>query len=1008
MHSLYRLKWYSFIRWQFFFFILQLFTSQVFSQTPFLRKYTVDDGLPSSHVYRVFQDSEGFMWVCTDRGLSRFDGYKFENFSGNNQLPYNDIWDIAEDKFKRLWIASFSYSVTYYDMKKRKFVIVSTENVPQFSKGKITRIRAYKDEAYLENVHDIKNPCKIDISTNKIYQTQFSKKFLENIGVGKPVGNDFYPQTLAVNFGFFLNEDNFLPISKCKIGTNYFIPITSKDVFYSTKTELHYLTEKYDHYKTLKELSANPNNEIIRIDKISNTGLLLVFTKSEKFIVDKNLHRLKRFDFVNDYSVNSIYIDNEENFWIATENEGLLLVSKETQNSSMYSKLNGRAIKAIFSPQNNDIWLGADNGNLYHIKNGISRELTVIKDLLSPVRKLLIVNDYLIAIWHFGDLGIFPLKYLDKHSAIKPQKEIYTDGKQGFTIPINNGLIIKNMTGKNLSLGSDSTILVGCANEIRTLKIYERSVTYRRLATAVRCYSIVENVKDSTFYVGSSNGLYTIKSKDFSINEHYAKQYKNLDKTINDLVFDEHENLWVSPDIGKLIRVKNANIEEINDFKNIVVKRFFYEKNKGRIWAATNQGVFILSNLGNKEVSIRRISLIHGLPTLEVHDVNIVGSKLYAGTNNGLVEININFLSEKRQAPKSVPLIIKQLQINGSDTTVCNNYELKYTQNSINIDFVALSYKSDKNIKYQYKLVSDESNISWKEIQDTKLAFSYLSPGIYKFYLRAFDIEGNEAKLYQPIVFQINPPYWQTWWFRLFMGFIIVGIVGATIFGYKKNTEKNLRVSKKLAELELHALQSQMNPHFVFNALSSVQSFILNKDTNAANEFLANFSRLIRLFLESSRNRYISIADEKDLLEKYIELEQARFRNKFTYEITDINLVESSQEIPSMLLQPFVENAINHGLVYKEGAGHLSITFKNENQYLYCTIEDDGVGRKKAKELRTRAIKAYKSRATEIIDERLRTLKMVDGTDVSVNIIDKVDENNISTGTKVEIKILMS
>lgn len=1004
MQSLNRLKWnklFSFI-------ILLLFTSQVFSQTPFLRKYTVDDGLPSSHVYRVYQDSEGFLWVCTDRGLSRFDGYKFENFSGNNQLPYNDIWDIAEDNFKRLWIASFSYAVTYYDMVKRKFVIVSTENIPEFYKGKITRIRAYKDEAYLENVHDINNPCKLNISAKKIFKTQPSQVFFENIGIRKAVGRDFYPQTLAINFRFFINEDNFIPVSRCKIGTNNFLPINSEEVFYSTKKELHYLTKQHDYFKLLSELSDNPNNEIIRIDRISNTDLLFVITKNEKFIVDKNLNRLKSFDFINDYRVNSVYIDNEENFWIATENEGVLLVSKETQNSALYKILNSRAIKTIVSSKNNKIWLGADNGNIFDLNNGVVRELKIQKELLSSVRKLLLLNNYLIVIWHFGDLGIFSLKQLINHKVIKPQKEIYTDGKQGFTIPIKNGLIIKNMTGKNLSVASDSTILVGCANEIRTLKIYKGSIIYKRLATAVRCYSIVEDVKNSTYYVGSSNGLYALNSKDFSISKHFAKDYKNLDKTINDLVLDNHGTLWIAPDIGKLMRFKNNKFEEINDFKDVVVKKFFYEQNKNRIWTATNQGVYILSNLDNKDVKIQRISLIHGLPTLEVHDINVIDNKLFAGTNNGLVKISISFLDEPKQAQKRVPLIIKNLQINGSDTTVLDNYNLKYTQNSINIDFVALSYKSDKNIKYQYKLVSEESNIPWKEIQDTKLAFNYLSPGNYKFYLRAFDIEGNETILSKPIIFQINPPYWQTWWFRLFLVLLGTGIVGGIILGYKKNTEKNLQVSKKLAELELHALQSQMNPHFVFNALSSIQSFILNKDTNAANEYLASFSRLIRLFLESSRNRYISIAEEKILLEKYIQLEQARFRNKFTYEIIEENLVESSQEIPSMLLQPFVENAINHGLVYKEGMGHLSITFKNENQYLYCTIEDDGIGRNKAKELRTRAIKAYKSRATEIIDERLRTLKMVDGTEVSVKIIDKENEQNIPTGTKVEIKILMS
>ncbi len=437
-----------------------------------------------------------------------------------------------------------------------------------------------------------------------------------------------------------------------------------------------------------------------------------------------------------------------------------------------------------------------------------------------------------------------------------------------------------------------------------------------------------------------------------------------------------------------VIRYKDDKVLNIKELSGKIVNSLFFEKSKKRIWAATNEGVYAITEKAKDTYIVNKISLTQGLPTLEVHAVFAEGDKLYAGTNNSLAVIDLKtFFEKENEIKEKTPLVIKSIKINGKDTTRLQNYDLSYTKNSFEIDFVELSFKSDKNIQYEYKLVSNDANNQWQTTNETRLSFAFLSAGKYDFFLKAFDIEGNETLLEKPIRFVINPPYWQTWWFRVALALSTIGFIGYAFKVYRKRAEKDLEISKKFAELELQALQSQMNPHFVFNALSSIQSFILNKDTNAANDYLTNFSKLIRLFLESSRNRYISIFDEKILLENYIQLEQARFKDKFSYEIK--------------------ENAINHGLVYKETKGHLMVSFEKIDDIIVCIIEDDGIGREKAKEIRTKSLKAYKSRATEIIDERLKTLKIVDGTEVTVNIIDIYHQKTGITGTKVEIKILI-
>lgn len=1006
MQLLNRLKWnklFSFI-------ILLLFTSQVFSQTPFLRKYTVDDGLPSSHVYRVYQDSEGFIWVCTDRGLSRFDGYKFENFTTKTGLPYNDIWNIAEDNQKRLWIASYLYAFTYYDINNRRFHVIKNDKYPAIGQFSTSAFFPYLDKILVTSsstpiIFNPKNDSFFQPKERTLEMIEFpsiSSEFIEanyNIYL-------FRENYLNYNFEYFLKRGSTINSSYITENKNVKEAITGY-VCFEDKKDIYYTEDS--QIISISGQKLQLKDKIGRVERIGKTDLLTVFTAKEVIVIDRNLRRLHNFDFINQYKVNSLYIDNEQNTWICTKDMGLLFLPGSSNSFYFYDELFGSGIKTMTEDKDGDLWLGTDKGELYVVRDKSVQKIKIQGTINAPVRKIKIsMNQDVWVSYEKLLLQRLKVSFKNAKNKIELAKPIVTTRGVEISTPTNKVTYSEQQVIKSFAELSDSTFFLGTSFFI--MKSINKKHDFFKQAIErgnIKPLCMTVDSKNS-LWIGSTKGIYRFSNNvldDFSV---LKDENEILSKTINDILVI-NDDVWVGTDGFGLYKFSGSALVTIKELDGRIINNLFFEKVKKRIWVATNEGVFVVSLLPQGKYLFDKILLPQGLPTLEVHSVFARGDKLFAGTKVGLSAVNLSSFFESGGNEKVVfPIAIKKVSINGQDTTYQDNYNLKYTQNSINIDFVALSYKSDKNIKYQYKLVSEESNITWKEIQDTKLAFNYLSPGNYKFYLRAFDIEGNETILSKPIIFQINPPYWQTWWFRILIGLSLVGIIGGFTFWYRKNTEKNLQVSKKLAELELHALQSQMNPHFVFNALTSIQNFILNKDINAANEYLASFSRLIRLFLESSRNRYISIAEEKILLEKYIQLEQARFRNKFTYEITDINLVESSQEIPSMLLQPFVENAINHGLVYKEGTGHLSITFKNENQYLYCTIEDDGVGRKKAKELRTRAIKAYKSRATEIIDERLRTLKMVDGTEVSVNIVDKVDENNINTGTKVEIIILMS
>ena len=251
--------------------------------------------------------------------------------------------------------------------------------------------------------------------------------------------------------------------------------------------------------------------------------------------------------------------------------------------------------------------------------------------------------------------------------------------------------------------------------------------------------------------------------------------------------------------------------------------------------------------------------------------------------------------------------------------------------------------------------------------------------------------------------------YLTTWfWIALPLALLLLSYLGSKwyISRIRRKEVEQTRINKKFAELELEALQAQMNPHFVFNSLGAIQYFIQNHNTQAADAYLGKFAKLMRLFLESSKNKYISLAEEIKLLSLYIELEQMRFEDKFDWDIfLDDEIDAHTREIPSILIQPFVENAINHGLFNKQTKGILQVNFRlGKKDTLVCTVLDNGVGRENAENIKQDGSRHYKSRGMQIVRERLEVLQEVDDVKIHVHI-ENLNPTLPDPGTKVTLEI---
>ncbi len=305
-------------------------------------------------------------------------------------------------------------------------------------------------------------------------------------------------------------------------------------------------------------------------------------------------------------------------------------------------------------------------------------------------------------------------------------------------------------------------------------------------------------------------------------------------------------------------------------------------------------------------------------------------------------------------------------------------------------------------VKFTYELVTDEK-ITHAETDSIQINIYQIDPGNTILKIAGITTEGKAIAL-KPISLYVKKTWFRSTWFWALCLFMLLGAFFGSERFLKKFEEDDEKNQKKIAGLELKTLQLQMNPHFIFNALNSIQSFIINNDALKANDYLSKFARLIRMFLDSSRARFITIEDEAELLLLYCEMEKLRFESKFDFKISIGQEVDKSLQIPTMILQPFLENAINHGLRFKEGRGFVEVNFIDNTDEIVCKVSDNGIGRKRASMLQNPDRTRYKSQGLRITTERIANLNRVNNSKLGFEISDLYDESEYKdVGTVVSI-----
>jgi hypothetical protein len=545
------------------------------------------------------------------------------------------------------------------------------------------------------------------------------------------------------------------------------------------------------------------------------------------------------------------------------------------------------------------------------------------------------------------------------------------------------------------------------------------TITYYKLPVkkneneTYQVWSIIEDHKGNIWAGTYLSGLFKLEGDHF---KQQAISSPNEVTTALDLCKDNYGNLYAATLNGVLMFNPDKHnykfISEKDGLSSELVYAIGITKDNHYLWAGTNQGVnrIDIKKLQYDFIDITKYARADGFSGVESNSHGIyedIDSTIWFGTVNGLIKYSPKEFIENDNLSKTN---ITTIKLGYADTLLADGSILPYSLNNISFYFDGICLTAPEKVLYSYKLEGYDKDWSpYTDVNNTK--YDNLPPGKYMFKVKSCNNEGIWN--IEPVTFSfiIKTPFYKTWWFILLC---IIGLSGIVIVIFrlrvrqiKKKQQAEFEHLVEVSKAELTALRAQMNPHFVFNALNSIQHYILNSKGDEAVRYLSKFAKLIRLILSNSEKQIVTINEDIEALKLYLELERMRFENKFDYAIhIDSSIDGDYDEIPPMLIQPYLENAILHGINPKDGNGDIDISMKIVNQFIKISIKDDGIGREKSKSVQSLQPAArHKSLGMKITKDRVRILNTIHQSNLNVNIIDLYNEKNEAIGTQVDLFI---
>lgn len=963
------------------YFILFFFCFSVSAQN--VKNYTMTDGLPGNSIKCLFKDSKGLLWIATETGLCTYDGSEFKIIGREQGLNYNSVWGITEDDKKNIWLSVYGNGIAKYDgkkfsyfstkdglinnsvrtvffSKKHQCLVFGTEDGLSVFNGKKFKNFNFKTKNYSKKfqvnfISNYQNDIVFNVSYENIYKLKIDKNQIDKSTIIQ------FKNPNTQNYSGLIHKDNYY-------GRNLLSQFEIQNLKTNQKVNFGKCSNIWD-------LTVGENNSIYSACWEGNSPNGAILRYENGVLTDLS----KKLNLPTSQFWDLLYDKKAKQLWAGSVDQGVFVINldKKVQHEKINFGIYKPEINALYLDKMESLWIGGNNFILKKDKNNKTTHLSsegIIKYIRNKyqnknnttelVRLLkLIENQNTIVfqtikggnkgnIWALTNVGLFCfnqnldiIQHLYKHETTGAFDFISSDKlflshayTYSYVVPINK------------------------TNELK--EVYYRGKIVRLDANKIF------KTKNKLWIASWSKGLYLYeKDKLISINDLGSF----VENNVIDIIEDKNQNLIIGTVNGKVYFSKWNNQKLIhskilNPDKDIIGNTiFFIRKYEDYFFIGTNKGINIIKNYK----LYKFINQDENLPQTTYTDacVDSYNSKLLVSTNKGIISLDLAKILKPEKL--NSPITVNQIKVNGDVVLNSNQLNLNHNENTIEIQFGSNNIYSSKKNYYKYKIVGLTNK--WSDLStENNLKLFNLKSGKYLFIVEGKNIGTNE--IFEPLTFTITvfPPFWETWWFvGLVVTFLIIVLI---IYIRIKITQiKNkAKLDKRIAETKLQALQSQMNPHFVFNAMNSIQNFVIDNQTDEALKYIGEFSKLIRQTLEFSSKQSVMLSDEIEYLERYISLENLRRNKKVEFVIsTHLNEATHTIEIPPLLIQPIVENVFIHAFDSQSKDPKIKIEFKCKNDLIICSIIDNGKGFMKEAD-------SKQSKGIKLVDERIRLLTGAD------------------------------
>ena len=985
------------------FLLLFLFLSAFSLQAQYRpsKNYTTADGLPNNAVRSLFLDKNSDLWIGTENGISKLENGSFTNLALPNTISNNSCWDITQDTNSNMWFASYGGGVYKFDGKK--ITVFNHKNGLPIDRTR--KLLSYKDNIYVGTELGV---AIINVKTNKII---IPKGILPHFGVF--IVNDFIVYNDEVYFStsneglFKITYKNNTALIKqvYKYQFAYSLGFYDNTIFSGNKGFI-------DRFKIQDLISGKTTSKkigkTIAWDFAKDKNNTLYTATWGVFDLSGGLYSITNNIMTNiseQYGIDSksllnvVYNTKKDILYVGSKDKGIYEI--QLDKTIDYNPFGNKKVVDFETLGNQKIILHQDGISFLDAKNSIAKTIALsdfkkfeVEYIKNSKQKLPTHED------GFYELNYnIPAAEIEFYEILKHQKT--------FWITSNIGIFEMNLEGKMINYLPIHTYKIGFTIDNKLIE----TIPY----AGVRVYDDVYHLKakhfsefdkntpldivgilnadDKTYLISVFQGLYVHQNKKFKslLNENIWKESK-----LKFISKNKKGNLIIASEFGAITIIDDANLFQILKIiprKQIIGNTItFLESYNDYILIGTEKGINIYRNgiiqLFDKE---------QGLEDATISSSYIFDKKLWLGTKKGFYTIALDKLTANKSTVSSIEIrtiAINSVPINQSNyrwfSYVSDQLICDYKHNTIAIDFVPKGHSFPNKLRFRYRL---KQTNRWSPYSEKPFVYlSYLPDDNYNLEIEVLDLNAGKTSHFNVLKIVIQPPFWKTGWFYALLGLLLIFGTVFIILRIKKRAKQKAETENQIAKAKLEALLSQMNPHFTFNALNTIQSFVFDKDAYNSAIYISEVASLMRQTLDNSARQTITIEDEIEYLETYIAIENQRFDNRIQYQILVEDTIDKEHtEIPTMLLQPFVENIFKHafGEDYPNPAFKIEFTNLNKNG-LQIVISDNGKGN-------TKTQGTHISKGIAIAKERIQIMQPTNLDPIKIDFSD--------SGTTVKIQL---